>query len=120
MSVNRWWRSKDHRKIKGSRGARFASLKFHYVFIFGVAAFVQYVMRGRDDVAYHFSDPPVPAPPPLPNSLGYSMTREIPYWKAIETEEALPSHVPQRPVSDYHSLDPHAVRGARKPQSGSN
>lgn len=114
MSVNKWWKGRDHRRIKGSRGARFASLKFHYVFIFSVVAFIQYVVRGHDDVAYHLPDPPVPAPPPLPLSLGYSVTREMPYWTAIETEQSLPDHVPQRPVRDFHGMDTRASFGSKK------
>lgn len=114
INVSPWWKRKDHRRIKGSRGARFASLRFHYLFIFSVFGAIQYVLRGHDDVAYHLSEPPVPPPPPLPNSLGYSLTREMPYWKAIEAEEAPPSHVPQRPVADFHSVHPVALRGNKK------
>lgn len=111
ISVSPWWKGKDHRRIRGSRGARFVSLKFHYVFVFSVVAFIQYVLRGHDDVAYHLPEPPVPAPPPLQRSLGYSLSREMPYWAAIETEESLPSHVPHRPVIDFHSVNPIALRG---------
>lgn len=114
INVSPWWKRKDHRRIKGSRGARFVSLRFHNVFIFSLFVFIEYVMRGHDDVAYHLPDPPVPPPPPLPNSLGYSLTREMPYWSAIETEEALPSHVPQRPVADFRSIDKVALSGNSK------
>lgn len=99
--LEKWWKRKDHRKIRGARGAHFASLKFHAVFLVSIFALVEYVFRSTDGfTARHMPDPPVPAPPPLKKSLGYSLTSEMPHLKALEVERELPSHVPQ-----YESLN---------------
>ncbi|CBZ32925.1 tryparedoxin peroxidase, partial [Leishmania donovani] len=51
-----WWKRKDHRKIRGARGARFASLRFHGAFILSVVVLVEYVFRSTDDfTARHFA-----------------------------------------------------------------
>ncbi|KAG5509290.1 hypothetical protein GH5_06378 [Leishmania sp. Ghana 2012 LV757] len=103
--LEQWWKRKDHRKIRGARGARFASLHFHGVFIFGVVALVEYVFRSTDNfTARRSADPPVPAPPPLPTSLGYSMTREMPHLKSIELEREAPAHLPRSGSLDLKSL----------------
>lgn len=96
----KWWKRKDHRKIKGARGARFASLNFHYVFFFSIIVLVEYIMRSTDsfqgDQHYHIADPPVPAPPPLEKTLGYSLTSEMPYLKSLELERTRPAHIPKK------------------------
>lgn len=102
--VEQWWKRRDHRRIHGSRGARFLSLKTHAVVIFGLLGLVLYVMRESDDVAYRIAPPPVPAPPPMPRSLGYTITSEMPYMKQLETEEAMPGHIPQKHSLNYSGI----------------
>ncbi|KAG5482913.1 hypothetical protein LSCM1_06950 [Leishmania martiniquensis] len=105
-----WWKRKGHRKIRGARGARFASLRFHGTFILGVVALVEYVFRSTDDfTARRAADPPVLAPPPLPSSLGYSVTCEMPHLKALELEREAPAHLPRS-----GSLDLQGLRGDRR------
>ncbi|AYU77525.1 developmentally regulated protein [Leishmania donovani] len=100
-----WWKRKDHRKIRGARGARFASLRFHGAFILSVVVLVEYVFRSTDDfTARHFADPPVLAPPPLPTSLGYSMTSEMPHLKSLELEREAPAHLPRSGPLDLKGL----------------
>lgn len=102
--VEAWWKRKDHRGVPGSRGARFLSLRAHGVIITGLLGLVLYVMRSSDDVAYHIAPPPVPAPPPLPKSLGYTLTSEMPYLQQLETEDSLPDHIPQKNVLNFTGL----------------
>ncbi|KPA75093.1 putative developmentally regulated protein [Leptomonas pyrrhocoris] len=103
--LERWWKRKDHRKIRGTRGARFASLKFHAIFLMSVFALVEYVFRSTDAfTARHLPDPPVPAPPPMAKSLGYAVTSEMPHLKALEVELGPPPHVPQRETFNFKGL----------------
>lgn len=88
------------------------SLKGHAMFIAGILSMIFYVTRTDDDLAYRFPTPPVDAPPPLPLSMGYSLSKEVPYWSAIETEEQLPAHVPQRPAQNVFAEVSSAVRGS--------
>jgi hypothetical protein len=103
--LEKWWKRKDHRKIRGARGARFASLRFHAVFLVSIVAFVEYVFRSTDNcTARHMPDPPVPAPPPMPKSLSYAVTSEMPHLKALEVERQPPAHVPQRESLKFNGI----------------
>ncbi|CAG9571502.1 putative developmentally regulated protein [Leishmania major strain Friedlin] len=103
--LEQWWKRKDHRKIRGARGARFASLRFHGAFILSVLVLVEYVFRSTDNfTARHFADPPLLAPPPLPTSLGYSMTSEMPHLKSLELEREAPAHLPRSGPLDLKGL----------------
>lgn len=93
---DKWWKSKDHRRIPGARGQRFASLKTHLLYVAGVVAVHQYIVQGGAEHVYRAPDPPVEAPPPLPTSFGYSIAAEMPYLKLMETEKTIPEHVPQK------------------------
>lgn len=105
FDLDKWWKRKDHRKIRGPRGARFASLKFHAVFLVSIVGLVEYVFRSTDGfTARHFADPPVPPPPPMAKSLGYSLTSEMPHLKSLETEARVPAHLPQREGLNYKLL----------------
>ncbi|EPY35844.1 developmentally regulated protein [Strigomonas culicis] len=91
----KWWKLKEHRRIKGARGARFASLGFHGVFIVSMVLLVEYVFRSTEDDTLHLANPPVPPPPPMRSSLTYAMSSEMPHLKSMELERQLPAHVPQ-------------------------
>ena len=93
---DKWWKSKDHRRIPGARGQRFASLRTHLLYVCGVFAVHQYIVQGGSEHVYRAPDPPVEAPPPLNKSLGYSIASEMPYLKLMETEDHIPEHVPQK------------------------
>ncbi|EAN81358.1 hypothetical protein TcYC6_0028730 [Trypanosoma cruzi] len=105
VKLDKWWKSKAHRRIRGARGARFASLRFHAVFIFAAVGLVEWVMRSTESpTVYHISPPPVPAPPPLPTSIGYSLGQEMPHLRSMELEAEIPPQVPQVRGLDYVSL----------------
>ncbi|KAG5509136.1 hypothetical protein JKF63_06145 [Porcisia hertigi] len=105
FKLEQWWKRKDHRKIRGARGARFASLRFHGAFILSIVALVEYVFRSTDDfTARRTAASPVPAPPPLPTSLGYSMTSEMPHLKSLELEREAPAHIPRSGSLDFRGL----------------
>ncbi|CAJ1013803.1 hypothetical protein IOCL2690_000017800, partial [Leishmania lindenbergi] len=100
--LEQWWKRKDHRKIRGARGARFASLRFHGAFILSVVVLVEYVFRSTDGfTARRATCPPVLAPPPLPTSLGYSMTSEMPHLRSLELEREAPPHLPRSSSLDF-------------------
>ncbi|CBH14231.1 uncharacterized protein TEOVI_000573100 [Trypanosoma equiperdum] len=104
VHLDKWWKSKAHRRIKGARGARFASLKFHVLFLGSVICFVEWVMRSTDcyeDPSYHIAPPPVAPPPPLAASIGYALSREMPHLRVMELEKGIPSHLPKTRGVDY-------------------
>lgn len=102
--AEKWWKRKDHRRIHGSRGHRFVSLKFHAIFAVGVVGSLEYLLRADDVPVYRAPAPPVEAPPPLPKSLGYTLTSESPYLKSLELEGAIPQHVPQKSFVNFEQL----------------
>lgn len=105
FSLEKWWKRKDHRKIRGARGARFASLKFHAFFLVSIFGLVEYVFRSTDTfTARHFVDPPVPAPPPMSKSLGYAVTSEMPHLRRLEVEDRVPAHLPQKESLNFKKL----------------
>ncbi|ESL11293.1 hypothetical protein TRSC58_00960, partial [Trypanosoma rangeli SC58] len=105
VKLDQWWKSRAHRRIRGARGARFASLKFHALFLASVVGVVEWVMRSTDSPAvYHIAPPPVPPPPPLQTSVGYSLAQEMPHLRSMELEAELPPHVPQVRGLNYASL----------------
>nr|CCC50390.1 conserved hypothetical protein [Trypanosoma vivax Y486] len=107
IHLDKWWKSKAHRRIRGARGHRFVSLKFHVVFLASVVGFIEWVMRSTDVFErplHHVAPPPVPPPPPLPTSIGYALGREMPHLRSMELEEAIPAHLPQKRGIDYVSL----------------
>nr|CCC92799.1 conserved hypothetical protein [Trypanosoma congolense IL3000] len=104
VHLDKWWKSKAHRRIRGARGARFASLKFHILFLGSVICFVEWVMRSTDyygDPLCHIAPPPVPPPPPLATSISYALSREMPHLRGIELETGIPQHLPQKRGIDY-------------------
>ncbi|KPI82505.1 putative developmentally regulated protein [Leptomonas seymouri] len=103
--LERWWKRADHRGIRGARGARFASLRFHGVFLLSVFVLIEYVLRSTDNcTALRMPDPPVRAPPPLTKSLSYAVSSEMPHLKALEVERDVPAHVPQRETLNFKGL----------------
>ncbi|KAH9600817.1 hypothetical protein LSM04_007063 [Trypanosoma melophagium] len=105
VHLDKWWKSKAHRRIRGARGARFANLKFHALCIFSVLGLIEWVMRSTDERAvYHIAAPPVPPPPPLPHSVCYALGQDMPHLRSMELEENIPPHVPQKRGIDYVSL----------------
>lgn len=105
FKLEAWWRRRDHRKIRGARGARFASLRFHGLFILSVLGLVEFVFRSTDAfAARRIADPPVPAPPPLPSSLTYVTTSEMPHLRSLELERQAPTHVPQAHQRQFTSV----------------
>lgn len=113
-NAEKWWKSKAHRKITGSRGARFMSLKGHALFGVSVVGMIQYVLRSDDVPMYRSPPPPVEAPQPLPTSLGYSLTSETPYLARLETERKQPSHIPQVDIRFEHLRTGGAVNGSQR------
>lgn len=105
FQLEKWWKRRDHRAIRGARGARFASLGFHGLFIVATVGLIEYVFRSTDDfTAFHFADPPVPPPPPMSKSLSYATTSEMPHLKSLEMERKAPDHVPQIGTLNFKGL----------------
>jgi hypothetical protein len=103
-AAEQWWKSKSHRGIRGARGTRTMSVKGHLLFGAAVVGFIEFLLRVDDAPMYKAPPPPVEAPPPLPTSMGYSLTSETLYLKQLETEKVRPKHVPQRQSFDFEQL----------------
>ncbi|KAK7199325.1 developmentally regulated protein [Novymonas esmeraldas] len=113
--LEQWWKRKDHRGVRGARGARFATLRFHGVFLVSVVALVEYILRSTDDfTARRIVEPPVPAPPPLPRSLSYSTTCEMPHLRSMELERSTSAAV----SAPLGSFDAESIRGPSRRASG--
>lgn len=106
-TIPQWWKGKDHRRIRGSRGQRFLSLRVHGVIFAGLWGLFHWTFRHDvgDDAMFTVPAPPgLVVPPPLPRSLAHTTTSEMPHLKSMEIEDRIPEHLPQKVSVDYNGL----------------